>query len=679
MFPSNVLVGFARAAAGLLVLAIWAGFAAPMARAEAAVKPLAMVIMDPLAKELACACVKGYAQRDYPKLAAYLATELGQPTTFLFAEDLAGALAKLAPNQEILVIGKHSVVTHDAGPAGFKCQPLCRLTAQDGRVTLTGFFVVKASDKAAKLGDLAGRKFFLGSPNADEKNAAALAALRAAGITPPDPCETRATCAGAALDVVDSSLEPPPVGLISSYALPLLEGCGSLKKGDLKVIGETAPVPFITVFAGGAIPAEKQARIRAALLALKARPDMLKALESKDGFVPLPPAAAAAAPGGDWPDWRGAERDGRVPGLPETLPAVARVRWSQPVMNGGLAGVAVAAGRGLVADRDPTDENDVFRCLRAEDGELIWRLAYPVAGSLDYGQFPRATPVIHQGLVYCLGAFGDLRGVNLADGAVVWKKHLVKDLGGARPKWGYCSTPLIVGDWLIVNPGGPAASLVALDRRTGEPRWKTPGQPAAYASFICATFGGRRQIVGYDEKSLGGWDPQTGARLWTLRPPRPGDFNVPTPVAVDGKLLVATENNGARLYDFAADGRLIDPPVAVFADLASDTVTPIVAGRRLFGCHQGLYCLDLAGALHSLWFSRDPAFDGHVSFFASADRVLAVTASGELLLLRAGGAQCEILSRLRVADDDSESYASPAFAGGRLYLRSANTLRCLEL
>ncbi len=150
-----------------------------------------------------------------------------------------------------------------------------------------------------------------------------------------------------------------------------------------------------------------------------------------------------------------------------------------------------------------------------------------------------------------------------------------------------CSTPLVVDDLLIVNPGGTNASLVALDCATGRTRWTTPGLPAAYSSFICGEFGGRRQIVGYDQHSLGGWDVKTGKRLWQLVPPAEGDFNVPTPIAVDGGVVVSTENNGTRLYRFDESGRIISKPAAEFADLSPDTVSPVVTCGRVFGAHRG--------------------------------------------------------------------------------------------
>ena len=84
------------------------------------------------------------------------------------------------------------------------------------------------------------------------------------------------------------------------------------------------------------------------------------------------------------------------------------------------------------------------------------------------------------------------------------------------------------------------------------------------------------QVIGHDAVSLGGWEPVTGKRLWTLLPEKPNDFNVPTPIALDDKLLVSTENNGTRLYEFDDNGLLKPKPVAVNRKLAPDTHTPIV-------------------------------------------------------------------------------------------------------
>jgi outer membrane protein assembly factor BamB len=362
------------------------------------------------------------------------------------------------------------------------------------------------------------------------------------------------------------------------------------------------------------------------------------------------------------------------------LPAQPKILWTKELTGSGIAGVVVSEKYAIVADRDAADASDIFRCLDAKTGEELWTLEYPTLETIkDYGNSPRATPLIHEGKVYTLGGLGDLHCVNLSDGKILWQKNLPLDYGAAVPTWGYCSSPLIVDDKLIVNPGASQAALVALDRLTGKEIWQSSGLPAAYASFIAGTFGGVRQIVGYDEKSLGGWDAATGKRLWTLVPPQTGDFNVPTPLEVAGKLLVSSENNGTRLYGFTAGGVINEKPLAVNAEFAPDACTPVLAGGKVFGCFNSLYCLDAGNGLKTLWTGDDDAFGNYVSLIASPERVLIVGNRGELLLVKASSEKFELLSRLRIFAEEGEILSHPALVGNRLYLRGAAKIVCVDL
>jgi outer membrane protein assembly factor BamB len=121
----------------------------------------------------------------------------------------------------------------------------------------------------------------------------------------------------------------------------------------------------------------------------------------------------------------------------------------------------------LVSDRDPDDHRDMFHAFDEHSGERRWTLDYEAEGSLDYGNSPRATPLVHDGHAFLLGAFGHLHCVRLGDGEVVWRRHL-RDEFEAQDElvWGVSASPLIVDGKLIVSPGGPEASLVALDPAT---------------------------------------------------------------------------------------------------------------------------------------------------------------------------------------------------------------------
>jgi outer membrane protein assembly factor BamB len=221
--------------------------------------------------------------------------------------------------------------------------------------------------------------------------------------------------------------------------------------------------------------------------------------------------------------------------------------------------------------------------------------------------------------------------------------------------------------------------LDALDRATGRTRWTTPGSPAAYSAFICGEFGGRRQIVGYDRDSLGGWDVKTGARLWKLMPPVKGDFNVPTPIAVDGGVLVSTENNGTRLYRFDPSGQIIPEPAGTFAGLAPDTATSVVTCGRVFGAKDGLHCLDARSGLTPIWHREEAAPGDYATLIADTERVLVITLAGELILLDGKSETGTILSRMRVFEDDVEVYSHPALVGSRLYVRGGESVVCVDL
>jgi outer membrane protein assembly factor BamB/ABC-type phosphate/phosphonate transport system substrate-binding protein len=654
------------------------GFAKPK-------EPLTLVVMDPLAKELACACVKGFGQRDYRKLAARLEKVLSQRVTVDFSDDLAETLAagsgRNVISSQVIVVGDRSLVMDGAKKAGLKCHPVCELSDSDGNTTLPASFIVRSDDPAKGLKDIGGRKILFGVTDADEKHAAALAALRDAGAEPATTSQ-RGSFSDAALDVLDSQSSPGPVAVIPSYAMRLLEGCGSVKPGSLRVIGKTRSVPFITVFVSDSIPAEKEEKLVASLLSIKSDANFLKVLESRDGFIPCKSkgsAAPKASANASWPDWRGPNRDGHVAQLPTRLPSTPKFLWKKGAMNGSLAGLSINGNRLILAERDFAEENDLYRCLDANTGELIWLAQFPARGKLDYGQSPRATPVIHDGKAYLLGAFGDLRCVNFTNGKLIWERHLPREFHAQLPTWGMSSTPLICDDELIVNPGGTNASLVALDCATGRTLWTTPGPPAAYSAFICADFGDRRQIIGYDRQSLGGWDVKTGQRLWRLVPPVEGDFNVTTPIALDGGILVSTENNGTRFYRFDKSGRIIPQPAAQFPDLTPTTATPVVTCDRVFGAFSGLHCLDIHKGLKPIWHVDVESLGEHASFFADKERVLVVTFGGELLLLDARADTCSIISRMRLFEDDVEVYSHPALAGQRLYARGGSSVVCVDL
>lgn len=248
--------------------------------------PFIVVVMDPLAAPLSCPCVKGYAQRDYDKLGKKLETALGRPVIVQYAESLAAAKKKADHGHIDLIIGKESVVRHDCKSMNIAYTQIAALSGKDGKTTMTGLFVVAATDPALAVGDLKGYQLIFGPADADEKHLAALGLLKEFKVSLPGQLETCNSCSDGALKVLALHKDGMKAAtVISSYAQPLLEGCGTIKKGDLRVIGETDPVPFVVAVINNGVRSDVRALVEKTLFAVGEDARLREALETKSGFV----------------------------------------------------------------------------------------------------------------------------------------------------------------------------------------------------------------------------------------------------------------------------------------------------------------------------------------------------------------------------------------------------------
>ena len=641
------------------------------------VRSIVIAVSDPLALELACACVNGHAQRNYHMLAKFLEKELSSryKVKVIFVESIEEAMRESNGGAN-LFIGKKSVLLYDAKKLGMLLRPVSALTGKDGTTRFSGLFVVRKESPAKSVEDLTGYKLHCGMPYMQEKYAAAFDALHSSGIKV-GPVVTHSQCSAAALALFDDKMSS--VAVISDYALPLLEGCGAIEPDSLKVIGKTQPVPFVYLFASEQLSRTDESLIIAALKKVKNNSLLCEKMETQKGFVDVPVGAS------QWTGWRGTKRDGLVDKLPEKLPRKPNIIWTAKLTHpsGSLAGVALFDNRVVAADRDDLTSRDIFICFDAASGEVLWCYSYKAIGDLDYGNSPRATPLIDGGAVYTLGAMGDLSKIDLQSGRLHWRINFKTKFGAELTEWGHCASPLLVNDKLIVMPGAEQASVVALNPQDGSVLWQSPGQRAAYSSPVAGELGGREQIVGYDSESLGGWDVESGRRLWSLKPPIEGDFNVPTPVLLsDGRLLVMSENNGTRIYSFIANGLIRSKPDAVNLDLSADSMTPVVACGRVCGVHEGLRILS-AKDLKEIALVKDKESETFYQYASViADRrgcILVTSVAGELLLYDFSTESPHCVSRMQILSPDEETLSHPAIAGNRLYLCGPQKLYCIGL
>ncbi|MFO0922216.1 MAG: PQQ-binding-like beta-propeller repeat protein [Pirellulales bacterium] len=333
----------------------------------------------------------------------------------------------------------------------------------------------------------------------------------------------------------------------------------------------------------------------------------------------------------------------------------------------------------VVSSRDRDDKNDHFVCIDFETGLPLWTFEYPAPGHLDYGNSPRASALVADPYVVTLGAFGDLHCLDIDSGKVLWKKHLVRDLGGKLPIWGYAASPLVIEDKVIIQPGGDKNSMVALQIKDGSTVWTSPGRPVAYASPILMKTRNATQIVGFDELSLGGWDPTNGKRLWEHMPKVDSDFNVPTPVATENGLVLMSENNATRLHSFDDSQKLLNQPIATSEGLAADSHTPVRLGRFLIGVHTDLVVLDISEKLKEVGRFEDRAFGNYCSIIGCDDRVLTLGGDGECMLFQIGEGKPKLLGRFATQPQKAQVLSHPAMIGKTLLVRGPDSIDAWDL
>ncbi|HSV73185.1 MAG TPA: PQQ-binding-like beta-propeller repeat protein [Chthonomonadales bacterium] len=269
-----------------------------------------------------------------------------------------------------------------------------------------------------------------------------------------------------------------------------------------------------------------------------------------------PQAAQAARGAADWPQFRGPNANGISPfrGINKDWQArPPRVLWRVAMSDEGYSGPAVAGGRVFIVDHRGGE--DIVRAIDLRTGQDIWQHRYRDATQHNYG-FARATPAVDGDRVYTMSRMGKLHCLNAATGAVIWAKDVIAEFGGRLPSWDMAVSPVIDGRKVIVCPGGPNASVVALDKMTGETLWRGGGTAGiGYATPVIATIGGRRQYVVFAARSIMGVDAEDGAVIWSHPWETSWDVNAATPVVIGDSVFVTSGYGvGCALID-VRDGR----------------------------------------------------------------------------------------------------------------------------
>ena len=195
-------------------------------------------------------------------------------------------------------------------------------------------------------------------------------------------------------------------------------------------------------------------------------------------------------------------------------------------------------------------------CLDAKTGKLLWIHEYPVVYRISYAAGPRSTPVIDGGLVYTIGAMGDMFCLDAKSGEVKWKKNFVEDFGTPIPNWGMVASPLVEGDQLITLVGGENSLIVSFDKTTGKELWRSLDDPeVGYCPPVIFTFGKTRQLIVWHPRAVSSLNPENGKVNWEIPFRVRAGLTIPTPRKIGNRLFVTSFYNGSRMIEVADDGQ----------------------------------------------------------------------------------------------------------------------------
>lgn len=385
-------------------------------------------------------------------------------------------------------------------------------------------------------------------------------------------------------------------------------------------------------------------------------------------------AGAGAAPGDDWPQWRGPGRDGAASGFeapaawPETLHRV----WSVEVGTGYATPLVVEDTLFVFARQG---EDEVLLALDPANGEVRRRSAYAAPFDMSpatarHGPGPKSTPAFADGRIFVHGMTGSVSAFDADSGTRLW--HVPGT--DVEPLYHTSMSPLVLDDSVVVHVGGHNdGALTAFDAASGEVRWRWDGDGPAYGSPMRFPLDGEDQVVTFTQEHFVGVAAGTGALLWSRPFTTPSTTTSQTPLLHRGLVIQSGRENGVTAFRAVRQGGgFVTEDVWSTREASFHMANPVIRDGVLFGLshlRRGQYVAIDLDTGETLWQS-EPRQAENAAMAVAGDFVLSLEEDAELVVFRAGRAGLEELRRYEVAE--SATWAQPAWSGDRVFVKDVS-------
>lgn len=391
----------------------------------------------------------------------------------------------------------------------------------------------------------------------------------------------------------------------------------------------------------------------------------------------------SAASADDWRFFRGPNCNGvsDETGWMTRWPAAGpKVAWRADV-GIGASSVVVAGDRVVTMGARDEEDEEIVSCLDRDSGTFLWRFRYPA--KFDARQFEggtASTPTIDDGRVYALGYLGHVHCLDIANGRVVWRKHLVNDFGGRYSSWKYAGSLLVTGDLVIFDTGADGNSTVALDKTTGRKVWGTGRDLAGYSTPIPFEHAAGCGVLVFKARAMVAHDLASGRELWRIDWRTNYDCNASTPTVVGDKLFISTGYGGVR-----ARGAVFqlgeDEPRQIWLnqDLETRMNSAVVYEGHVYCVSEKsggqLMCFDLRDG-EIVW--SEPRFARYGTLMIADGKLVVLDEKGELVIADAAPAGYQELARAKVLS--GRCWVMPVLANGRIYAKNnLGKVVCLDV
>ncbi len=400
------------------------------------------------------------------------------------------------------------------------------------------------------------------------------------------------------------------------------------------------------------------------------------------GVAPDPRADGNLPEAAEQADWTGFRNGGASTVGRSALPlAWDEPAWTVELPAFGHSGPVAWRGTAYVTSvaPDDVDAKDTLwlSAIRIADGKELWHRSWPASERLPFNEYTaRAapTPAIDGDRIILFFGTGDLFAAD-HDGNRLWHRQLAADYGSFAGNHGVGGSVLLTDDQAVVLLARKTYSyLLAVDRTTGETRWKTDRAPGVSWTTPTLSPDGR-EIVVSSNGSVEGYDAATGERLWWF--PEVTSNTLQSPLVTDDLVVVSGSERPANFaVRRGARGKLGEEDIVWRSESTAHFASPVLAGDCIYWSNAAgvARCIDAATG-RSRWQRRlgQPAW---VTPIAVGNRVYFIGEKGATDVLSAGPGGGELLARSRVDVDEHLTGAAPA--GGTLLLRTGKLLHAVR-